>query len=112
MRKPARRLVAKVFSLRLAEILIRVRLGTVNSLNWWRDLLPLDEKIERTQRLLRRLEADEPLLALRVADLGKDHQRSAKKFAAQVMARTRAELQKLIEQKSRDVELFLPAPAD
>jgi hypothetical protein len=75
-------------------------------------LLPLDEKIERTARLLRRLEADEPLLALRVAELGKDHQQSAKNFAAQVLARTRAELQKLMDQKSRDVELFLPSPAD
>jgi len=52
-------------------------------------MLPLDERIERTERLLRRLEEDEPLLALRLADLGAEHQQSAKFFAAQVMAETR-----------------------
>ena len=52
-------------------------------------MLPLDERIERTDRLLRRLEEDEPLLALRLADLGAEHQQSAKFFAAQVMAETR-----------------------
>jgi len=75
-------------------------------------MLPLDERIERTERLLRRLEEDEPLLALRLADLGADHRQSAKFFAAQVMAETRAELQKLMERKSSDFDFFLPAPAD
>ena len=75
-------------------------------------MIPLDEKIERTQRLLRRLEEDQPLLAVRVAELGRDHQESAKQFAAQLVDHTRAELQRLLEKRSQEFDFFIPSPAD
>jgi hypothetical protein len=61
-------------------------------------MLPLHAKIDRTQRLLRMLEEDAPLLAVRVAPLTAERQQSAKDFAAQLTARTRVELEKLIEE--------------
>ena len=41
-------------------------------------MLPLHAKIDRTQRLLRMLEEDAPLLALRIAPLTAERQQSAK----------------------------------
>ena len=61
-------------------------------------MLPLHAKIDRTQRLLRMLEEDAPLLAMRVAPLTAERQQSAKDFAAQLTAHTRAELEKLIKE--------------
>jgi len=61
-------------------------------------MLPLHAKIDRTQRLLRMLEQDAPLLAVRVAPLTAERQQSAKDYAAQLTAHTRAELEKLIEE--------------
>ena len=75
-------------------------------------MIPLDEKIERTQRLLRRLEEDQPLLAIRVAPLGREQQQSAKEFAAQLLVHAKAELQRLLEKKSQDFDPFFPSPAD
>jgi hypothetical protein len=75
-------------------------------------MLPLQERIEKTQRLLRRLEEDEPLLARRVAELGSEQQESSKRFAAQVIAHTRAELQRLEEAQACEADSSFPAPAD
>jgi rubrerythrin len=75
-------------------------------------MITLDEKIERTRRLLRRLEEDEPLLATRVAELGREHQESAKRFAARVLRETRAELERLLDRQSSDYDSFFPSPAD
>jgi hypothetical protein len=61
-------------------------------------MLPLHTKIDRTQRLLRMLEEDAPLLAARVAPLTAERQQSAKDYAARLTAHTRAELEKLIEE--------------
>jgi hypothetical protein len=61
-------------------------------------MLPLHAKIDRTQRLLRMLEEDAPLLAVRVAPLTAERQQSAKDYAAQLAAHARAELEKLIEE--------------
>jgi hypothetical protein len=36
-------------------------------------MITLDEKIARTQRLLRRLEEDEPYLRIRLSALGAEH---------------------------------------
>jgi hypothetical protein len=63
-------------------------------------MLPINEKIDRTQRLLRRLEEDAPLLALRVAPLAPEYQRAAKAHVAQLAAHARAELQKLVDERS------------
>ena len=75
-------------------------------------MLSLDEKIHRTQRLLKRLEEDAPLLARRVAELGPEHQESSKSFAAQMMAQARMELEKLRQAQANKVNLAFPAPAD
>jgi hypothetical protein len=61
-------------------------------------MLSIDAKIDRTQRLLRILEEDAPLLAVRVAELTPERQQSAKDYAAQLAAHARAELEKLIEE--------------
>jgi hypothetical protein len=63
-------------------------------------MLPIHAKIDRTQRLLRMLEEDAPLLAVRVAPLTPERQRSAKDYAARLTAYARAELEKLIEEGS------------
>lgn len=63
-------------------------------------MLSIHAKIDRTQRLLRMLEEDAPLLAVRVAPLTAERQQTAKEYAAELRARTRAELEKLIEQLS------------
>lgn len=63
-------------------------------------MLSIHTKIDRTQRLLRMLEEDAPLLAVRVAPLTAERQRTAKEYAAELRSRTRAELEKLIEQVS------------
>lgn len=75
-------------------------------------MLSLDEKIDRTQRLLRRLEDDAPLLARRVSELGPEHQESSKRFAAQVIAQARAELEKLRTVQANRFDMAFPAPAD
>lgn len=63
-------------------------------------MLSIHAKIDRAQRLVRRLEEDAPLLAVRVAALAPEHQQSAKQYAAQLTARAKAELDKLIEEGS------------
>jgi hypothetical protein len=98
--------------LRLARKRIYGRLGVCPKTLGRIEMIPLDEKIERTQRLLRRLEEDQPLLAVRVAELGRDHQESAKQFAAQLLDHTRAELQRLMEKRSQEFDYFVPSPAD
>jgi alkylhydroperoxidase family enzyme len=59
-------------------------------------MLSIEWRIERTQRLLRLLEEDAPRLAVRVAPLHPDRQRSAMQYAEQLTAHTRAELEKLM----------------
>jgi hypothetical protein len=61
-------------------------------------MLSIQSRIDRTERLLRMLEEDAPLLAVRVAPLTAERQRTAKEYAAELRARTRAELERLIEQ--------------
>jgi len=63
-------------------------------------MLSIHAKIDRTQRLLRMLEEDAPLLAVRVAQLTPERQQSAKEYAAQLTAHARAELEKLIQEGS------------
>lgn len=74
-------------------------------------MLPIDLKIDRAQRLLRMIEADAPLLAVRVAPLSREQQESAKSYARELAAMTRAEIKKLTKEKdSADaVESMLPA---
>jgi hypothetical protein len=76
-------------------------------------MLSIHTRIDRAQRLVRMLEQDAPLLARRVAELTPEHQQSAKSYAAQLTARARAELAKLLEEGSYwDYNDPSPHPAD
>jgi len=63
-------------------------------------MLSIHAKIDRTQRLLRMLEEDAPLLSVRVAPLTPERQQSVKDYSARLIAHARAELEKLIEEGS------------
>jgi len=63
-------------------------------------MLPIEVQIERAQRLVRMLEQDAPLLAIRVAELTPEYQQSAKSHAAMIAACARAELQRLMEESA------------
>lgn len=63
-------------------------------------MLSIHHRIDKTQRLLKMLEEDAPLLDVRVSQLAPEHQQAAKAHAAQLMARARAELERLVEQSA------------
>jgi hypothetical protein len=75
-------------------------------------MITLDEKIERTQRLLRRIEEDQPYLKARLSGLGDDHRQSASAYADQLRAQATAELDRLMEQRGLECDLTVPQPAD
>jgi hypothetical protein len=75
-------------------------------------MITLEEKIARTQRLLRLLEEDEPYLHVRVSSLGDEHRQSATDFAERVRAEAQAELQRLISERGDGYDWTLPQPAD
>jgi hypothetical protein len=61
-----------------------------------------DFRIAKVQRTLRRFEQDIPLLNMRVKELSKERQESARKFATAVIDCTRAELQRLLQEQPQD----------
>lgn len=63
-------------------------------------MLPIELRIDRAQRLLRMIEQDAPLLAARVAPLSIEHQQSAKRYAQELALLTRAEINRLLEEKA------------
>jgi len=71
-------------------------------------------RIARVQRTLRWLEEDAPLLAIRMKDLSPERQKLAKRFATNMINHTRAELQRLMEERAQEsVESEAPCePAD
>ena len=76
-------------------------------------MITLDEKIARTQRLLRRLEEDEPYLRARLSALGPEHRQSASAFADRVRMEAEAELARLLAERGTTEELTAaPQPAD
>lgn len=75
-------------------------------------MITLEEKISRTERLLRRLEEDEPYLRVRLSALGAEHRQNAQAFAERVRAEAEAELQRLIAERAPALELSAPQPAD
>lgn len=58
-----------------------------------------DFRIERVQRTLRWFEDDIPLLNMRVKELSKERQDSARNFATAMIAQTRAELERLLRER-------------
>ncbi len=59
-------------------------------------------RIAKVQRTLEYFENDVPLLNMRVKELSKERQESARKFAAAVISQTRAELQRLLQEQPTD----------
>ncbi len=62
-------------------------------------MITWEERIGRTQRLLRRLEEDQPYLQVRLSALGAEHRESANAFAGRVRAAAEAELQRLLAER-------------
>ncbi|MGO8987051.1 MAG: hypothetical protein ACLPHI_07055 [Terriglobales bacterium] len=75
-------------------------------------MITLEEKIARTERLLRRLEQDQPYLHVRLSALGAEHRQSAHAFADRVRVEAEAELQRLLAERGLLHEWTLPQPAD
>jgi hypothetical protein len=66
-------------------------------------MLTNDFRIAKVQRTLRWFEEDIPLLNLRVRELSKERQESARQFAAAVIDETRAELERLLRQRPLEI---------
>jgi hypothetical protein len=65
-------------------------------------MLTNDFRIAKVQRTLRWFEEDIPLLNMRVKELSKERQESARKFATAVIDQTRAELERLLREQPHD----------
>lgn len=66
------------------------------------DRMTNEFRIAKVQKTLRWFEEDIPLLNMRVKELSKERQDSAKKFAAAMIDQTRAELERLLQQQPDD----------
>ena len=75
-------------------------------------MIPLEERIARTERLLRRLKEDQPYLHFRLSVLGPEHRQSASAYADRVRAEAEAELQRLMAERALPYEWTIPQPAD
>jgi hypothetical protein len=76
-------------------------------------MLTIQLKIDRAQRLLRMLEDDAQLLAVRIAPLSPELQKATKSYARELAALTRAEIKKLIKEKdSADAIESMPTATD
>jgi regulator of protease activity HflC (stomatin/prohibitin superfamily) len=64
-------------------------------------MITVDEKIAKTQRMLRRMEQDLPYLKMRLSPLGTEHRQSANAFAERIRAEAEAELQRLLAERKR-----------
>jgi hypothetical protein len=72
------------------------------------NLIPLEEKIAKTQRLLRRLEEDQPYLQARLSVLGAEYRQSSNAFAERVRAEAEAELQRLLAERGLSSDCLSP----
>ncbi len=80
-------------------------------------MLTNDFRIAKVQRTLRWFEQDIPLLNMRVRELSKERQDSARQFAAAVIDTTRAELERLLREQPPKQDIYDPSappcePAD
>jgi hypothetical protein len=71
-------------------------------------MLSNDFRIAKVQRTLRWFEDDIPLLNMRVKELSQERQESARKFAAAVIDRTRAELERLLRERPQEEDMHDP----
>jgi hypothetical protein len=74
-------------------------------------MLTNDFRIAKVQRTLRWFEQDIPLLNMRVRELSKERQDSARQFAAAVIDTTRAELERLLREQPQRQEMHDPSAA-
>jgi len=70
-------------------------------------MLTNDFRIAKVQRTLRWFEQDIPLLNMRVKELSKERQDSARKFAAAVIDQTRAELERLLREQTQEHDMHV-----
>jgi len=75
-------------------------------------MITIEERIARTERLLRRLEEDKPYLRARLSALGAEHRLSAHAFHDRVRAEAEAELARLLAERTPPLEWSAPQPAD
>jgi hypothetical protein len=74
-------------------------------------MLTNDFRIAKVQRTLRWFEDDIPLLNMRVKELSKERQESARRFAAAVIDETRAELARLLRAQPHGQEHDMHDPS-
>jgi hypothetical protein len=75
-------------------------------------MLSTSYRINRVQQTLRRIEADIPLLNMRVKDLSAERQKSAKQFAEALVLQARAELHRLLEEQPEAVSSIGEIPCE
>ncbi len=75
-------------------------------------MITIDEKIAKTERLLRRLEDDKPYLRVRLSGLGAEHRQNASSFADRVRVEAEAELHRLLAERGMPYDWTMPQPAD
>jgi hypothetical protein len=75
-------------------------------------MLTNDFRIAKVQRTLRWFEDDIPLLNMRVRELSKERQESARKFAAAVIEETRAELERLLREQPSEIASPIDPPCE
>lgn len=75
-------------------------------------MITIDERIARTERLLRRLEEDQPYLNTRLSPLGAEHRKSAAAYADRVRVEAEAELARLLAERGEFADVTAPQPAD
>jgi hypothetical protein len=63
-------------------------------------MITLEERIAKTERLLRRLEEDQPYLQVRLSVLGAEHRQSVHAFAGRIRAEAEAELARLLAERA------------
>jgi hypothetical protein len=75
-------------------------------------MITIEEKIARMERLLRRLQDDQPYLRVRLSVLGAEHRQNAHAFHDRVRAEAEAELARLLTERTPPLEWNTPQPAD
>ena len=74
-------------------------------------MLTNDFRIAKVQKTLRWFEQDIPLLNMRVRELSKERQDSARQFAAALIDTARAELERLLREQPPKQDTFDPSAA-
>ena len=75
-------------------------------------MLSTSYRINRVQQTLRRIEADIPLLNMRVKDLSAERQKSARQFAEALVLQARAELHRLLQEPPEPVPATGEVPCE